>query len=234
MLGTRALNRALLARQHLLARAEGPVLDLLEHLVGLQAQEPQEPTSASGPGCATSRRPTCPDYSRGARPCGCCSCAARCTSCRPATACACADCTTRCWSPACAARSAAACPASTRRARRRRSTAVRRDAEHLTEVARAVGDRWPQVAARDLGDALSTLLPLVQVPPRGLWRQTHYGTASRRSTAVLEAPPAAPRSTCGSVRSRRSPRPRLPRPSCSATSPPTALRRPPTSVPGRD
>ena len=43
MLGTRALNRALLARQHLLARAEGPVLDLLEHLVGLQAQEPQEP-----------------------------------------------------------------------------------------------------------------------------------------------------------------------------------------------
>ena len=42
----------------------------------------------------------------------------------------------------------------------------------LTEVARAVGDRWPQVAARDLGDALSTLLPLVQVPPRGLWRQS--------------------------------------------------------------
>ena len=43
MLGTRALNRALLARQHLLARADGAPLDLLEHLVGLQAQEPQEP-----------------------------------------------------------------------------------------------------------------------------------------------------------------------------------------------
>ena len=43
MLGPRALNRALLARQHLLTRAEGPVLTLLEHLVGLQAQEPQEP-----------------------------------------------------------------------------------------------------------------------------------------------------------------------------------------------
>ena len=43
VLGTRALNRALLARQHLLARADGSVLDLVEHLVGLQAQEPQEP-----------------------------------------------------------------------------------------------------------------------------------------------------------------------------------------------
>jgi hypothetical protein len=42
----------------------------------------------------------------------------------------------------------------------------------LTEVARAVGHRWPQAAPRDVGDALSTLLPLVQVPPRGLWRQT--------------------------------------------------------------
>jgi len=43
VLGARALNRALLARQHLLARADLPVLDLVEHLVGLQAQEPQEP-----------------------------------------------------------------------------------------------------------------------------------------------------------------------------------------------
>ena len=43
VLGTRALNRALLARQHLLARADGSALDLVEHLVGLQAQEPQEP-----------------------------------------------------------------------------------------------------------------------------------------------------------------------------------------------
>ena len=43
VLGTRALNRALLALQHLLVRADVPVLDLVEHLVGLQAQEPQEP-----------------------------------------------------------------------------------------------------------------------------------------------------------------------------------------------
>ena len=42
-LGTRALNRATLARQLLLDRADLPVLDAVAHLCGLQAQEPQEP-----------------------------------------------------------------------------------------------------------------------------------------------------------------------------------------------
>ncbi|MEU7905484.1 winged helix DNA-binding domain-containing protein [Actinoplanes sp. NPDC049118] len=43
VLGTRALNRATLARQLLLDRADLPVLDAVAHLCGLQAQEPQEP-----------------------------------------------------------------------------------------------------------------------------------------------------------------------------------------------
>ncbi|EXG82767.1 winged helix DNA-binding domain-containing protein [Cryptosporangium arvum] len=43
MLSTRALNRATLARQLLLERADVPVLDAVAHLGGLQAQEPQEP-----------------------------------------------------------------------------------------------------------------------------------------------------------------------------------------------
>ena len=42
-LGLRALNRATLARQLLLERAELPVLDAVAHVCGLQAQEPQEP-----------------------------------------------------------------------------------------------------------------------------------------------------------------------------------------------
>lgn len=37
------------------------------------------------------------------------------------------------------------------------------------DVARAVGVRWPEVEPRALGDALTCLLPLVQVPPRGVW-----------------------------------------------------------------
>ncbi|NUT46192.1 MAG: winged helix DNA-binding domain-containing protein, partial [Saccharothrix sp.] len=43
VLDTRALNRATLARQLLLARADLPVADAVAHLCGLQAQEPQEP-----------------------------------------------------------------------------------------------------------------------------------------------------------------------------------------------
>jgi len=39
------------------------------------------------------------------------------------------------------------------------------------EVGRVLAARWPQASVRDLGDALGSLVPLVQVPPRGLWRQ---------------------------------------------------------------
>src|SRR6266540_3142439 len=42
-LGQRALNRALLGRQHLLSRTTMPALDLIEHLVGVQAQAPLAP-----------------------------------------------------------------------------------------------------------------------------------------------------------------------------------------------
>jgi hypothetical protein len=43
VLSRRALNRALLARQYLLERVETPVPDVVEHLLGLQAQAPLPP-----------------------------------------------------------------------------------------------------------------------------------------------------------------------------------------------
>jgi Winged helix DNA-binding domain len=46
VLSRRALNRATLARQLLLRRSDLPVLDAVEHLVGLQAQIPLDPYTA--------------------------------------------------------------------------------------------------------------------------------------------------------------------------------------------
>ena len=173
VLSARALNRALLARQHLLSRTGGSVLDLVEHLVGLQAQEPQEPyvgvwsrlddfVPADLADLLEQRTAVRVLLMR-----------------RTLHLVSARDCLAlrRLHDPMLVARMRGTLG---RRLPDVDEAALAAAAEPLfaaaprtlTEVARAVGHRWPQAAFRDLGDALSTLLPLVQVPPRGMWRQT--------------------------------------------------------------
>ena len=44
------------------------------------------------------------------------------------------------------------------------------------ELGRALAERWPEVAPDALGLAASSLVPLLQVPPRGTWGATHRAT----------------------------------------------------------
>ncbi|WP_329384407.1 winged helix DNA-binding domain-containing protein [Streptomyces sp. NBC_01716] len=187
VLGTRALNRATLARQLLLDRSALPVVDAVAHLGGLQAQEPQEPyvglfsrLRAFQPGALsgllTGRRVVRTHLMR---------------------------------------RTVHLVTAEDALAWRSRHDAMLRqrvlgvyrgelegtDLEELaaagravladgeprsmTELARAVAERWPAAGTRALGEMLITaLIPTVQLPPRGLWR-TRAGVRSVPLTAWL-------------------------------------------------
>jgi hypothetical protein len=172
VLGPRALNRALLARNLLLERADLPVVEAVAHLVGLQAQEPQEPYVGLFARLAD-LDPLEPSRLLEQR----------------------VLVRTLMMRRTIHLMTAADClglrglhqPMLAQRARSvlRRGLAGVDEAElaaagyplfdaeprQLTEVGRALRDRWPDAAPRDLGDFLSSLVPLVQVPPRGLWGQ---------------------------------------------------------------
>ncbi|HYH29795.1 MAG TPA: winged helix DNA-binding domain-containing protein [Pseudonocardia sp.] len=172
VLDTRALNRATLARQFLLDRADTPVRDAVAHLCGLQAQDPQEPfvglwsrVRAFDPavlsGLLTGRDVVRTHLMRRT---------VHLVTAQDALA----------W-----------------RARhdgmlRQRVLGVYRreldgvDLEELAAAARAVladgkpramselgrtlAERWPSSTPRTLGEMVAALVPVVQLPPRGLWR----------------------------------------------------------------
>ena len=189
VLGIRALNRALLARQHLLARADGSVLDLVEHLVGLQAQEPQEPYVGVLVPAAPVRA------GEPLRPAGGAHCRADAAHAPHAA-------------PRLGPRlSGAAQPArpDARRANARHARAASAGCGRggltaagrpvfaatpstLTEVARGVGDQWPQVAATRRRAELAAAV----------------GAGARRAgVAAGRAGAERPRSAPGSARNRR-------------------------------
>ncbi|MEJ2885778.1 winged helix DNA-binding domain-containing protein [Actinomycetospora aeridis] len=170
VLDRRALNRASLARQHLLERASVPVLDAVAHLGGLQAQEPQEPYTGLWSRLAGFDPAELSAHLAGRR-------------------------VVRTHLMRRTVHLVTAEDALTWRSRhdamlRQRLLGVyRRDLaavdldeladlggrllaqepRTLPEVGRELAARWPDVAPRVLGESVGTLVPVVQVPPRGLW-----------------------------------------------------------------
>ena len=171
-LDDRALNRALLARQLLLRRHEMSAVDAIEHLVGLQAQEPLEPYVGLWSRLAgfdprelvellETRAAVRTQLMR--------------RTLHLVTARDCLD-----LRPLLQSMLEARMSGTLRRsmpgvdlaelARAGRPLFAERP-RMLSEVGRALVERWPGVPARVLGDALGSLVPLVQVPPRGVWGQ---------------------------------------------------------------
>ncbi|WP_434446805.1 winged helix DNA-binding domain-containing protein [Lentzea sp. E54] len=174
VLTTRALNRATLARQLLLERADLFVYDAVAHLCGLQAQEPQEPFVGLWsrlPAFDPARLDELLITRR----------VVRTHLMRRTVHLVTAD-------------DALAWRARHDSMLRQRVLGVYRrefDGVNLDELAaaarevlgddqprtmpelgRALAARWPSAGARPLGEmAIAALVPTVQVPPRGLWRQ---------------------------------------------------------------
>ncbi|WP_261808551.1 winged helix DNA-binding domain-containing protein [Nonomuraea sp. C10] len=173
VLGERALNRATLARQLLLDRADLPVTGAVAHLCGLQAQEPQEPfvglwsrlrafEPAALSGLLVRRRVVRVHLMR-----------------RTVHLVTAGD--VLAWR----ARHDAMLRQRVLGVYRRElagvdldelaaaGRAVMADGEprSMAEVVEALAGRWPEPGRRALGEmVISALVPVAQAPPRGLWR----------------------------------------------------------------
>jgi hypothetical protein len=173
VLNTRALNRATLARQLLLDHADVPVLDAVAHLCGLQAQEPQEPFIGLWSRLRAFDPAVLSDLLTGRR-------VVRTHLMRRTV-------------HLLTAEDALAWRARHDTMLRQRVLGVYRrelagihldelatagralmaddEPRSMTELTRALAERWPDPAPRALGEMLiSALVPMVQLPPRGLWR----------------------------------------------------------------
>lgn len=194
VLDTRALNRATLARQLLLDRADLPVLDAVAHLCGLQAQEPQEPFVG-----LWSRL-------RGFDPAVLSEllikrCVVRTHLMRRTVHLVTAD-DVLAWRARHDAMLRQRVLGTYRRelagvdldelAAAGRAVLADGEPRSMGELARAVVARWPAAGPRPLGEMLvAGLIPTVQMPPRGLWR-TKAGVRNMPLAAWLGREPDPP------------------------------------------
>ncbi|PZG13956.1 winged helix DNA-binding domain-containing protein [Nonomuraea aridisoli] len=196
VLGARALNRATLARQLLLDRADVRVLDAVAHLCGLQAQEPQEPFAGLWSRLRAFDPAVLSDLLVGRD-------VVRVHLMRRTV-----HLVTAADALAWRARHDAMLRQRVLGTYRRElagidldelaaaGRAVMADGEprSMGEVGRALAGRWPAAGPRALGEmVLAALLPVAQLPPRGLWR-TRAGVRNVPLSAWLgrELDPPAP------------------------------------------
>ncbi|MGW5526711.1 winged helix DNA-binding domain-containing protein [Streptomyces xanthochromogenes] len=175
VLDARALNRATLARQHLLARGDTTVPQAVAHLCGMQAQEPQEPfiglwSRLSG------FQPGLLDGALTARA------VVRTHLMRRTVHLVTAD-DALAWRSRHDTMLRQRVLGTYRRelagidldevAAAGRAIMADQRPRTMTELVRALEDRWPGPPRRALGELLvAALVPMAQLPPRGLWQRT--------------------------------------------------------------
>jgi hypothetical protein len=194
-IGTRALNRATLARQLLLRRADLPAIDAIEHLVGMQAQAPLAPyvglwsrlgsfRTAELAGLITGRQAVRIHLMRTT---------VHLVSARDAVTLAPllrgvherTFATGSPFGPRLAGLDLAELVAEGRRLLGERPRS-------RVELGQDLAARWPRYDPGDLAYAVSYLLPVVQVPPRGVWGQPQ-GTARWAPAEIWLGRPLDPR-----------------------------------------
>jgi hypothetical protein len=172
-LDTRTLNRATLARQLLLDRADLPLLDAVAHLGGLQAQEPQEPFVGLWSRLRGFDPTALSDLLTGRR-------VVRTHLMRRTVHLLTAE-DTLAWRSRHDAMLRQRVLGVYRReldgvdlaelATAGRAVLADDEPRSMPDLARALSDRWPASDPRALGEMLiGALLPVAQRPPRGMWR----------------------------------------------------------------
>ncbi|MDP4509563.1 winged helix DNA-binding domain-containing protein [Nonomuraea turcica] len=173
VLGAKALNRATLARQLLLDRAATPVLDAVAHLCGLQAQEPQEPFTGLWSRLRAFDPAVLDDLLTGRR-------VVRTHLMRRTVHLLTAD-DALAWRSRHDTMLRQRVLSTYRRelaeidldelAAAARAVLADGEPRSMTEIARALAGRWPAPGLRALGElVVAALVPMVQLPPRGMWR----------------------------------------------------------------
>ena len=195
VLGQRALNRALLARQGLLTRSRTAPLDMVEQLVGLQAQVPWNPYLAvwsrieafdpmalseaiAGRRAVRAQLMRSTIHLVSARDC---------LAIHPLTQPLLARVFRTAFGRAVAGIDVDAVIAAGR-------AAVAEQPRSRAELRPGLGERWPDTDTNALAQAVTFNLPLVQVPPRGLWRQpgqARWALAEQWLDAPLDPEPSA-------------------------------------------